>query len=250
MKFVVFLAAALACGPALADDGATAREHFRHGTSAFNLGHYLEAVAEYEAAYEAKPDPVLLYNIAQAYRLAGENRSAVRVYKSFLHQLPEAPQRAEVERRIAELQQAMENEERAKAKAAADAEAARASKAVVQAPVAPPAAQPADKAPAWYQDRTAMALGIVGVAALGAGVGLAVMGSQNLSDAPNAPDLQDHDNLRSRGIALEAAGYASLGVGAALCIGAAIKWSVRPKHARTAWNVGVGTNGIRVGGSF
>src|SRR4051812_20784404 len=118
MKVVVFLAAALACAPSLADEGPSAREHFRRGTNAFNLGHYLEAVKEYEAAYQVKEDPALLYNIGQAYRLAGEPRAAVRVYKSFVHQVPGAPQRAEVERRIEELQQTIDREERAKAAAA------------------------------------------------------------------------------------------------------------------------------------
>lgn len=54
-----------------ADETVTAREHYRRGTNAFNLGHYLEAVKEYEAAYQLKEDPALLFNIAQAYRLAG-----------------------------------------------------------------------------------------------------------------------------------------------------------------------------------
>src|SRR5436190_20070002 len=86
-----------------ADEAVTAREHYRRGTNAFNLGHYIDAVKEYEAAYQAKEDPALLFNIAQAYRLAGENDAAVRVYKSFLHQMPDSAQRGEVEKRNAEL---------------------------------------------------------------------------------------------------------------------------------------------------
>jgi tetratricopeptide (TPR) repeat protein len=254
MKSVVFSVALLACAPAFAaDEGTSAREHFRRGTNAFNLGHYLEAVKEYEAAYQVKEDPALLYNIGQAYRLAGENRAAMRVYKAFLHEVPGAPQRPEVERRIGELQQSLDREERAKAASdAAPASAASAPKPAAATTPAAVAAPPsaADKRPAWYQDRVAMALAGVGVVALGAGVGLAVVGSQDLAKAPGAADLQDHDDLRARGVALEAAGYATLGVGAALCIAAAVKWSVRPKHARTAWNVGAGLNGVRVGGSF
>src|SRR5206468_1367892 len=101
-------------GVSRADSSADAREHYRRGTNAFNLGHYLDAVKEYEAAYQSKEDPALLFNIAQAYRLAGENDSAVRVYKSFLHQVPDSPQRPEVEKRIAELQTLIEQERKTK----------------------------------------------------------------------------------------------------------------------------------------
>lgn len=93
---------------------ADAREHYRRGTNAFNLGHYLDAVKEYELAYQLKEDPALLFNIAQAYRLAGENESAMRVYKSFLHQVPDSPQRPEVEKRIAELRALIEQQRKTK----------------------------------------------------------------------------------------------------------------------------------------
>jgi tetratricopeptide (TPR) repeat protein len=61
-----------------------AREHYHRGTVAFNLGHYEEAAGEYEEAYRLKDDPALLYNIAQARRLAGNRREALRSYKTFL----------------------------------------------------------------------------------------------------------------------------------------------------------------------
>lgn len=97
-----------------ADDTAEARDHFRKGSKAFDLGHYQEAVKEYEAAYSLREDPALLFNIAQAYRLDGDNQNAIRVYKSFLHRMPDAPNRAEVERRIAELHRIIEEQGHAK----------------------------------------------------------------------------------------------------------------------------------------
>jgi tetratricopeptide (TPR) repeat protein len=79
--------------------------HARAGALAFNLGHYAEAVVEYEAAYRAVPDPVFLYNVGQAYRLSGNNEKAVIAYKSYLRTAPwDAPNRAQVERHIAELE--------------------------------------------------------------------------------------------------------------------------------------------------
>ena len=96
------------------DDVAAAKEHFRNGTKAFDLGHYAEAVKEYEAAYTAKDEPSLLFNIGQAYRLGGDNPNAVRSYKSYLRRVPNAPNRAAVETRIEELQKTIEQQQRAK----------------------------------------------------------------------------------------------------------------------------------------
>jgi hypothetical protein len=57
-------------GPAFADDDvATARRHFEAGRRAYNLGELKTAAAEYREAYKLKPDPALLYDIAQSYRL-------------------------------------------------------------------------------------------------------------------------------------------------------------------------------------
>jgi len=86
-----------------ADSAADAREHYRRGTNAFNLGHYLEAVKEYEAAYQSKEDPALLFNIAQAYRLAGDYDNAIKFYRSFLRRVPKAKNRHEVDARIQEM---------------------------------------------------------------------------------------------------------------------------------------------------
>jgi tetratricopeptide (TPR) repeat protein len=94
----------LGAAPARAEDPAAARLHFEAGTVAFNLGDYLHAADEYKAAFKAKHDPVILYNIAQAYRLSGDLHKALFFYQSFLRNQPDTPNRAEVEGRIDTLQ--------------------------------------------------------------------------------------------------------------------------------------------------
>jgi hypothetical protein len=100
----VFLVAARAASAQPTNAGPEARRHFEEGTKAFNLGEFQRAVTEYKAAYNAKPDPVFLYNIAQAYRLGSDLANALFFYRSFLRNAPETPNRAEVERRIAALE--------------------------------------------------------------------------------------------------------------------------------------------------
>ncbi len=96
------------------EDVSAAREHYKNGTKLFDLGKYLDAAAEYEAAYEAKDDPSLLFNIAQSYRVGGNKEAALRSYKSFLRRSPEAGNRVAVEGRIGELQRAIDQDQKAK----------------------------------------------------------------------------------------------------------------------------------------
>ena len=89
-----------------ADDPAAveARKHYEEGTKAFNLGEYARAITEFKATYYAKPDPLLLYNIAQSFRLAGDAKQALFFYKSFLRNMPNPPNRKEVELRMRALE--------------------------------------------------------------------------------------------------------------------------------------------------
>ena len=73
----VVLGIALASPRPAAAEKLDARRHYEKATAAFGLGKYDEAAREYEAAFELKPDPALLYNAAQACRLAGRSARAI-----------------------------------------------------------------------------------------------------------------------------------------------------------------------------
>ena len=105
MRYLVVMAAllTLSAGVARGDDQGTARDHYIKGTRAYELGLYDEAIAEYMAAYKAKDDPALLFNLGQAHRLAGHPAEALRFYKTYLAKLPEANNRADVESKIRDL---------------------------------------------------------------------------------------------------------------------------------------------------
>jgi tetratricopeptide (TPR) repeat protein len=85
-----------------------AREHFERGTTYYDLSRFADAAREYEAAYEAKNDPAILFNIGQAWRFAREHEKAIMAFRAFLRRQPNSPQRSEVEQRIAEMQQLVE----------------------------------------------------------------------------------------------------------------------------------------------
>jgi len=104
-------------GQALADkkSDAEAKAFYLEGTKYYNLGDFPKAIENYKKAYEKKPDAVFLYNVAQAYRLSNDFNQALFFYKSFLRSMPDAPNRAEVERRIGEMEDALAKQKAATA---------------------------------------------------------------------------------------------------------------------------------------
>jgi tetratricopeptide (TPR) repeat protein len=115
MRGMILVAALLACvaSPARADQAADAREHFQKGRTLYDVGKFEEAAREFESAYQMKPDPVLLFNLAQAYRFAGKSQPALIAYRSYLRNLPDAKNRAQVEASIAELQRIVDEQQQA-----------------------------------------------------------------------------------------------------------------------------------------
>jgi tetratricopeptide (TPR) repeat protein len=176
--FLILLIEAFASADAMSQ----AKEHYRRGTQLYDLGRYLEAADEYKEAFTLSDRPAFLFNIGQAYRLAGKAKDALGAYQGFLRRDPNSPQRNEVEQHIEELKQQIEEEakiaaEKAAAeKAAADkaaAEKAAAEKAAAEKPAAaklvvvpPPRPTPVYKK--WWLWT------IVGVVVAGAATGIAV----------------------------------------------------------------------------
>jgi tetratricopeptide (TPR) repeat protein len=74
-------------------------EAIRH----YNVGEYAEAIDAYKAAYKLVPEPTLLWNIAQAYRLAGDCAKALTSYRSYVREAPTGEFRAMADQRIPEM---------------------------------------------------------------------------------------------------------------------------------------------------
>jgi hypothetical protein len=91
---------ASAQGPGKSDGAA--RAHFQKAEKAFNGGIFDEALAAYQAAYEAKPLPGFLFNIAQCHRNLGDHERALFFYRRYLALEPETPNRSLVEQLMAE----------------------------------------------------------------------------------------------------------------------------------------------------
>jgi tetratricopeptide (TPR) repeat protein len=78
-----------------------AKAHYEQAAKFYDLGDFKEALAEFKAAFLAHDDPVYLFNIAQCFRMLGDNEKAAMEYRAYLRRSPNAPNRARVEEFVA-----------------------------------------------------------------------------------------------------------------------------------------------------
>jgi tetratricopeptide (TPR) repeat protein len=197
MRFVaVFLLIALSCPTvAWADRASEARDHYQSATAHFAVGEFAEAANEYQEAFKLKPDPALLYNAAQSYRLANNLERALILYKNYLQLYPNEANADEVRRQIDKLKEAIAAADRAKTappqgtnepkqlpqgQTAAKPEAVPAA-ATAQTETPPPARETPVYKKWWLWT-------IVGVVVAGGAVTTAVLLTQH-SSWSNAPDV-------------------------------------------------------------
>lgn len=94
--------------PAIAGDeeAAQAAAHARKAAAAIDLGNYVDAAKEYEAAYMARQDPEMLARVGEAWQLAGERQKALTAYRSCARVSATSESRATCELRVRELESA------------------------------------------------------------------------------------------------------------------------------------------------
>jgi tetratricopeptide (TPR) repeat protein len=94
-----------AADPAPAADASSPSEstHRARGQEHFTQGEYDAAISEFRKAYELEADPAVLYDIALAYQELGVPERARFFYRRYLSVAPLAPNRREVEERVAAL---------------------------------------------------------------------------------------------------------------------------------------------------
>jgi tetratricopeptide (TPR) repeat protein len=107
----VVLAVALALGRLAAaqpgpvpEDGASAAEAaalYDEGKRHFDIGEYAQAIASWKQAYLRSSAPLLLFNIAQAYRLSGNCAQANRFYLNYQRVEKHPKNQAELDKAMA-----------------------------------------------------------------------------------------------------------------------------------------------------
>jgi tetratricopeptide (TPR) repeat protein len=103
LTLAVRIAAAQPQPPADGDNAERAKAADRSAREHYDLRQYAAAIEDYRHAFEALPDPLFLFDIAQAYRQMHDCDNAITFYRNYLRERPDADNRAKVEEFIAEL---------------------------------------------------------------------------------------------------------------------------------------------------
>ena len=106
IALVMWASADAAAQPAQPANGASerhARTLYARGLKHYNVAEYAEAISLFKRAYKIHEAPGFLYNIAQAYRLAGDCTQAARFYGTYLRVDPGASNRDKARQQIADM---------------------------------------------------------------------------------------------------------------------------------------------------
>jgi hypothetical protein len=97
-------------GPEAGSSVREAQEHLSRALEHFRARRYVDAIHEFELANRAAPSADIWYNIARSHELLSHYDDAVEYYRRYLRDKVDPPDRADVERRIAELQRLAEQQ--------------------------------------------------------------------------------------------------------------------------------------------
>ncbi len=108
MPFLGALSVAIVCvatpAASSASVDAAARAAFLSGQELFRAGQFSAAAGQFEKAYSLKPHFAIYFNIARCHEELGNAPSALRAYRSYLAERPDAADREEVDASIAGLE--------------------------------------------------------------------------------------------------------------------------------------------------
>lgn len=201
----------------------SAEGHYNKGMTAYNLGHFQEAIEEFEKAYEIRSEPIFLYNIAQSHRQNGNPQRAIFFYRRYVDADPNSKRRVEIEKRIADMQAELDAQKEREAAAANPVPVVVAQPLPYPQPApvtAPPPALVENK-PTTTDSNPGRGLRIGGIVATGVGVAGAVTGvllvlhGNSLHDESIAPGSQFDSSKYDSAKTFRTMGWVAVGVGAA-----------------------------------
>jgi tetratricopeptide (TPR) repeat protein len=76
---------------------------FQKGRSEYDVGEYDAAIASFKGAYQISGAPLLIFNVAQAYRMKGDCPRALETYRNFVRLAPDSTLRPDADGHIRDL---------------------------------------------------------------------------------------------------------------------------------------------------
>lgn len=200
---------------AMAQDAESFKSHYEKAVALYNTSQYERAIEEFRIAYEMRPAPIILFNLAQAQRKSNHPKEALEMYQRYLAGNPPDELKEETQKYIAEVKvtlAAAESEAKA-AQEKAEAEKVAAAKAAQEK-----AAAERDAAARADEIRRRMAptrpLNIAKWSLAGAGVLMTIAGAVMLGlDGRPACDLATGQKLCPEELNTKLGGGILLGAG-------------------------------------
>jgi tetratricopeptide (TPR) repeat protein len=195
--------------------------HYNQGMKQYTLGHFPDAIEEFEKAYDLKPEPIFLYNIAQSHRQNKNPERALFFYRRYLEAEPQAKNRAEIEKRMQEMQALLAEEKERAATPPISPPPVAPTPPPAPVVVAPPPVQPpppvappdaASANPGRGLRIAGIVVGCVGLAGIGTGIIFGVHSNTLYNDAHQGTYDKSKDDSSKTFQTLE---WVSLGVGGA-----------------------------------
>jgi tetratricopeptide (TPR) repeat protein len=103
VRTVAFLLVLVFARHAIADDASDAERLYNEGQAAYDGKRYDAAIAAWDKSYALSKLPALVFNLAQAHRLAGHCTQAVEHYQRFITLDPQAEDKPAAEQFVREL---------------------------------------------------------------------------------------------------------------------------------------------------
>jgi tetratricopeptide (TPR) repeat protein len=222
------------------DGGPGARGLYQEGARLYNLGQYEDAVRAFEGAYAISGSKPLLFNIAQAHRLAGPPHCerALRAYESYLREEADPENRDEIEERIGEMRRCVERIR----------ESELAMRKVIEArsqPSPSPAPGPQVERPASRRAPAAVVVGGASLLFVGAGLYTAAR-IKFEHERDNCPCPEGSFTTWQN---LSTASYVLMSAGGAVAV-AGISWWIVARPNAASYRVTAGPSGVHVAGTF
>jgi hypothetical protein len=196
------------------------------GEEKFRQKDYAAAIAAFDAGYAIDPQPIFLYDKAQAQRLSGDCRTALATYKAFLATEPPHSEASRARKNVEQCE-AMLPPPPHEPEPVVDSEPSPIED--VAPPSRAPAASIREQQRGWWTDGVGVSLVTAGAISIGTGLGFAVAARSAAADATLATNVNEWHDANQRWERDRIIAGVALGSGAALLVGGVLRLSLHDR---------------------
>ncbi|HEY5925040.1 MAG TPA: hypothetical protein VIV11_25335 [Kofleriaceae bacterium] len=202
---------------------AAALAELERGEALFRAKEYTSAIKAFDAGYALDPQPIFLYDKAQAQRLAGDCRAAIGTYNAFLATEPAASEASRARKNI---------ENCAALLPPSDPEPVTDAEPAPFEPAPPASTEPpleVHRESGWWSDRFGVVLITSGAIGIGVGAGFAIAARSAAEDSALATNVIEWSDAQQRWSRNRIIGGIAVGAGAAFVVGGVLRLSLRDR---------------------